>query len=138
MKINQTPEFKLAQSARMKLHWIKRHAKNKLKTPKNTEQTKKEKAAAYQKAWYQRNKAKQTTNLSNNTQEKFKIESSIKLPTINKLYPFHRMQKGDSFSFPKTLRKSVGINASHYQKATKTTFIVHERNKGECRIWRTK
>lgn len=68
----------------------------------------------------------------------FIIESNIPQPKENPKYPFHRMEKGDSFKFNKNLRKSVGINASHYQKATKTQFKVHKKENGLCRIWRTK
>jgi hypothetical protein len=73
--------------------------------------------------------------------EEIKIEKGIEIPmSARAMYPFSKMQVGDSFEFDKKKYQTVKSASRYFRKTHKPEwkFVCRTVADGKCRIWRYK
>lgn len=68
----------------------------------------------------------------------FTIEKNIEMPqrTPKLKYPFDIMEVGDSFQFPKEIKRTVESSARYFFKKTGKKFLVKSVGEDVMRVWR--
>lgn len=68
----------------------------------------------------------------------YKIEKGITVPNTNRqksIYPFGKMDVGDSFGVPREEREKLRRAATNYGKKNAAKFVVKTSDE-EARVWR--
>jgi hypothetical protein len=67
-----------------------------------------------------------------------KIFKSLRKSKPDSIYPYHKMNVGDSFEFPSSMNSRIVASSSYHSKKYGIKFFVAKQDNEKHRIWRVK